>query len=85
MDLHLESFAIAPLIDDVVQTIGTLAAKNGNQVVRRLRRGLGTMRADQTRVRQALLNLASNATKFTEHGTVTIRVPGAAPRTAASG
>ena len=33
MDIHLESFAIAPLIEDVVQTIGTMAAKNGNTVV----------------------------------------------------
>ena len=33
MDIHIESFAIAPLIEDVVQTIGTMAAKNGNQVV----------------------------------------------------
>ena len=33
MDIHIESFAIAPLINDVVQTIGTMAAKNGNQVV----------------------------------------------------
>ena len=33
MDIHIESFAIAPLIEDVVQTIGTMAAKNGNTVV----------------------------------------------------
>ena len=32
MELHLESFALAPLIDDVVKTIEPLAAKNGNQV-----------------------------------------------------
>ena len=72
MDIHVESFAIAPLIDDVVQTIGTMAAKNGNKVVVDCAADLGTMRADQTRIRQALLNLASNANKFTERGTVTI-------------
>ena len=72
MDIHVESFAIAPLIDDVVQTIGTMAAKNGNKVVVDCAADIGTMRADQTRIRQALLNLASNANKFTERGTVTI-------------
>ena len=73
MEIHVESFAIAPLVEDVVSTVGTLAAKNGNRVVVDCAPGLGTMRADQTRLRQALLNLASNANKFTEHGTVTIR------------
>ncbi len=72
MDIHIESFAIAPLVNDVVQTIGTMATKNGNKVVIDCAADLGTMRADQTRIRQALLNLASNANKFTEKGTVTI-------------
>ena len=72
MDLHIESFAIAPLIDDVVQTMGTMAAKNGNRIVVECEPAIGTMRADQTRIRQALLNLVSNANKFTERGTVTI-------------
>jgi signal transduction histidine kinase/CheY-like chemotaxis protein/HAMP domain-containing protein len=74
MEIHLESFAIAPLVEDVVSTIGSLAAKNGNRVVLDCAADIGTMRADQTRIRQALLNLVSNATKFTERGTVTIRV-----------
>jgi signal transduction histidine kinase/DNA-binding response OmpR family regulator len=74
MEIHLESFAIAPLVEDVVSTIGTLAAKNGNRVLVDCAADIGTMRADQTRIRQALLNLASNAVKFTERGTVTIRV-----------
>ena len=74
MEIHVESFAIASLVEDVVSTISTLAAKNGNRVVVDCAPDLGTIRADQTRLRQALLNLASNANKFTEHGTVTIRV-----------
>ncbi|MEP7083934.1 MAG: response regulator, partial [Betaproteobacteria bacterium] len=72
IDIHLESFAIAPLVTDVVQTIATMATKNDNKVVVDCAAGIGTMNADQTRIRQALLNLASNANKFTEHGTVTI-------------
>ena len=74
IDLHVESFAIAPLVADVVTTLGTLALKNSNRVVVDCSADIGTMRGDQTRIRQALLNLASNATKFTENGTVTIRV-----------
>ena len=72
MELHLESFALAPLIDDVVKTIEPLAAKNANQVAVHCDAAIGTMHADQMRLRQALLNLMSNANKFTEHGTITI-------------
>ena len=72
MDLHLESFAIAPLVEDVVTTLRPLAKKNGNQVVLECPGDLGTMRADAMRVRQVLLNLASNAGKFTERGVVTV-------------
>ena len=73
MDVHIESFAIAPLIEDVVQTVATMATKNGNKMVVHGLVDIGTMRADQTRIRQALLNLASNANKFTERGAVTVR------------
>jgi signal transduction histidine kinase len=72
MELHLESFALPPLIDDVVKTIEPLAAKNGNQVAVHCDAAIGTMHADQMRLRQALLNLMSNANKFTEKGTVTV-------------
>ena len=73
MELHLDIFALGPLIDDVVKTIEPLAAKNANRIVAKCdRQSIKTMHADQTRVRQTLLNLASNANKFTEKGTVTI-------------
>ena len=72
MELHLDTFALPPLIDDVVKTIEPLAAKNGNRVVARCDDAIKAMHADQTRVRQTLLNLASNASKFTEKGTVSI-------------
>jgi hypothetical protein len=73
MEVHIEEFAIAPLIDDTVKTIETLAAKNNNRLVVDCKPKIGVMQADQTRVRQALLNLLSNANKFTEGGTVTVR------------
>jgi GAF domain-containing protein/DNA-binding response OmpR family regulator/anti-sigma regulatory factor (Ser/Thr protein kinase) len=72
MEIHIEEFAIAPLVNDAVKTIETLAAKNNNRLVVDCKADLGVMQADQTRVRQALLNLLSNANKFTEGGTVTI-------------
>jgi signal transduction histidine kinase len=72
MEINLESFALAPLIDDVVKTIEPLAAKNGNQVAVHCDPAIGMMHADQMRLRQALLNLMSNANKFTERGTITI-------------
>jgi signal transduction histidine kinase/CheY-like chemotaxis protein len=72
IELHIETFAIAPLIEDVVTTVGTLADKNGNRIVVNLAPDIGRMSADALRVRQALLNLASNACKFTEKGVVTI-------------
>ena len=56
----------------MAKTIEPMATKNGNRIVIDCRPELGTIHADQTRIRQALLNLASNANKFTEKGTVTI-------------
>jgi signal transduction histidine kinase len=56
----------------VAKTIELMATKNGNRLVVACLPDLGTIHADQTRFRQSLLNLASNANKFTEKGTVTI-------------
>jgi signal transduction histidine kinase len=72
MELNLDTFALPPLIDDVVKTIEPLAARSGNQVAVHCDAALGTLHADQMRLRQALLNLMSNANKFTEKGTVTV-------------
>jgi adenylate cyclase len=73
MELNLETFSIAPLIDDVVKTFETLAANNGNRIVVDCDPATKSIHADQMRVRQTLLNLVSNANKFTERGTLTIR------------
>jgi signal transduction histidine kinase len=72
MELHLESFALGPLIADVVKTIEPLAAKNTNQVAVHCATAIGTVYADQMRLRRALLNLMSNANKFTDAGTISI-------------
>jgi signal transduction histidine kinase len=72
MELALSSFALAPLIADVVKTIEPLAAKNANKVAAHCDASIGTMQADQIRLRQAFLNLMSNANKFTERGAISI-------------
>jgi signal transduction histidine kinase len=72
MELQLESFALAPLIAGVVKTIEPMATKNGNYVIIHCDAAIGTVHADQMRLRQALLNLLSNANKFTDHGSITI-------------
>ena len=73
MELELDVFPLEPLVRDVARTVEGVAVKNGNRVIVECAPTLGVIHADQTRVRQVLLNLASNAAKFTKDGTVTIR------------
>jgi len=72
MELALEDFALAPLIEGAVKTVEPLAAKNTNQLVVHCDAAIGSLHADSMRLRQALLNLMSNANKFTERGTITV-------------
>ncbi len=72
--IYLEKFAVASVVEDVIATVKPLIAKNGNQFELSLAPELGEMRADVTKLRQCLLNLLSNSAKFTEHGTISLRV-----------
>src|SRR5207244_11161164 len=74
MDLSLERFDVPALIQEVVSTIQPLAEKNANELKVHCPADLGVMCADATKVRQSLFNLLSNACKFAEHGTVSLRV-----------
>lgn len=72
--LYLEDFAVQQLINDVVATATPLTEKNGNILKVKTAKDLGTMYADLPKVRQVLLNLLSNASKFTDKGTITLQV-----------
>jgi signal transduction histidine kinase/CheY-like chemotaxis protein len=72
MDLFLESIDIAALLADVSATVQPLMAKNDNMFEMYCGSDLGIARADQTKVRQILLNLLSNAAKFTKQGRIVL-------------
>jgi PAS domain S-box-containing protein len=72
MDLYLETFDVAGMINDVASTLKPLVEKNANTLQVSSAPDLGTMHADLTKVRQSLFNLLSNASKFTQNGTITL-------------
>ncbi len=72
MDLYLETFDIAALIEEVADTAAPLIEKNHNTLNLHQISNIGTMHGDITKVRQILLNLLSNAAKFTKNGTITL-------------
>ena len=72
--LYLENFDIANMIEEVVSTAQPLVEKKGNTLAMQINGDVGTMYADQPKVRQILLNLLSNAAKFTEKGVITLSI-----------
>lgn len=72
MELHIEEFAVDEVMDEVLTTARPLADRNGNRLRLHYVANPGTMRADLTKFRQMLLNLLSNACKFTDEGTITL-------------
>jgi signal transduction histidine kinase/FixJ family two-component response regulator len=74
MGLHLETFDVAGTIEEIVTTLRPAIEKNSNTLRVHLADDVGLMRADITKVRQILLNLLSNACKFTDHGTISVDV-----------
>ena len=74
LELNLETISIAPLIEEVVGTARPLAEQNKNSLSVECPRDLPPIEVDALRLRQILLNLLSNACKFTKNGSVTLRV-----------
>ena len=74
MGLHLETFEVSQVIEEMVTTLQPAATKNSNSIRVHLEENVGAMRADITKVRQILFNLLSNACKFTDHGTISLNV-----------
>jgi signal transduction histidine kinase/DNA-binding response OmpR family regulator len=74
MEVYIEPFDIAHLVAEVRDTIQPMVVKNNNALTVKLEPDLGTMRSDLTKVRQSLLNLLSNAAKFTDRGQIVLNV-----------
>jgi PAS domain S-box-containing protein len=74
MDLDLGTFDVTSLVEDVIATSRPLLANNDNELEVELPESLGGMYADPTKVRQVLLNLLSNAAKFTQKGRICLSV-----------
>jgi signal transduction histidine kinase/CheY-like chemotaxis protein len=72
MELFLESFDVAGMVNEVASTFQPMVETNANKLHIELASDLGAMHADQIKVRQALFNLLSNAVKFTQNGSITL-------------
>jgi signal transduction histidine kinase/CheY-like chemotaxis protein len=70
MELYLETFEVSHMLQEVVSTVKPLVELKSNRLEIHLDDKLGSMHSDLTKVRQVLFNLLSNASKFTEQGTI---------------
>jgi signal transduction histidine kinase len=73
LELSPETVNLAPLIDEVIGTARQLAEQNKNRLLVEVQENLGALNVDPMRLRQILLNLLSNACKFTKQGEVALR------------
>jgi PAS domain S-box-containing protein len=74
MELFLEEFDVQAMVEDVASTVRPMTDKNANRLEVHCPPDVGEMRGDLTKVRQMLLNLLSNASKFTSSGRIDLEV-----------
>ena len=74
MELHLEDFKLKDLISSIEDTTKPLVEKNGNKLVVEIDKSLVTIKNDETKLKQVLLNMISNSSKFTKKGKVTLKI-----------
>jgi len=79
MELHLESFGVRPMVEELIGTMSAVVRNNNNTLSVHFENDPQVMHADLTKTRQILFNLLSNAAKFTTNGSVSV---GVARRTA---
>ncbi|WP_162245991.1 MULTISPECIES: response regulator [unclassified Aureimonas] len=73
MEIYAETIEVRTILDEVTSTVGSLMAKKNNRIEIDIEGDLGEAHTDQVKLRQCLINLLSNASKFTENGVVTLR------------
>jgi signal transduction histidine kinase len=74
IDLKIEKFNLSDMVREVVATVEPMVVENKNKLIVKCSQDLGIVSTDQTKLRQAALNLLSNAAKFTRNGTVTFSI-----------
>jgi ABC-type polar amino acid transport system ATPase subunit/nitrogen-specific signal transduction histidine kinase len=74
MDLHLEDFNLKDLVSLIEATTKPLLEKNSNKFVVKIDKSIETMKNDETKLKQVLLNMISNSSKFTKEGTVSLEI-----------
>jgi signal transduction histidine kinase len=74
IDLKIEQFDLSEMVREVIANVEPMVAEKGNKLAVKCRNDLGIVSTDQTKLRQAALNLMSNAAKFTQDGTITLSV-----------
>lgn len=72
MELHLEKFELEPLVDEVINGLRPLIEKNNNRLQTSYSGDIGNVEADSVKIRQIIMNLVSNAAKFTENGVISL-------------